>query len=96
MHPNGRFVYGTGRGPDTIAVFAVDGATGGLSLVEIVPCGGKGPRSFSLSPQGDWLVCAHQDSDTLCSFRVDGGTGRLTRVAGAVSVPMPVCVLFLD
>jgi 6-phosphogluconolactonase len=96
VHPNGRFAYGSGRGPDTIAVFAVDGRSGALSLVEVVPCGGKGPRSFSLSPGGDWLVCAHQESDTLCSFRVDGATGRLARVAGTVSVPMPVCVLFLD
>ena len=96
VHPNGRFVYGSGRGPDTIAVFAVDEATGALSLVEIVPCGGKGPRSFAISPGGDWLVCAHQFSDTLCSFRIDSGTGRLARVAGTVPVPMPVCVLFLD
>jgi 6-phosphogluconolactonase len=96
VHPNGRFVYGSGRGPDTIAVFAADGGTGDLSLVEIVPCGGKGPRSFSLSPGGDWLVCAHQDSDSLCSFRVDSHTGRLSRVPGSVTVPMPVCVLFLD
>ena len=96
VHPNGRFVYGSGRGPDTIAVFAVDESTGALSPVEFVPCGGRGPRSFSLSPGGDWLVCAHQDSDSLCSFRIDGGTGRLARVAGTVSVPMPVCVLFLD
>jgi 6-phosphogluconolactonase len=96
VHPNGRFVYGSGRGPDTIAVFAVDAATGALSPVESVPCGGKGPRSFAISPGGDWLVCAHQDSDTLCSFRIDGETGRLARVAGTVPVPMPVCVLFLD
>jgi 6-phosphogluconolactonase len=96
VHPNGRFVYGSGRGPDTLAVFAVDGATGALSSVETVPCGGKGPRSFSISPDGGWLVCAHQDSDTLCSFRVDADTGRLARIAGTVGIPMPVCVLFVD
>jgi 6-phosphogluconolactonase len=96
VHPNGRFVYGSGRGPDTIAVFAADGATGRLSPVETVACGGKGPRSFSLSPGGEWLVCAHQDSDTLCSFRVDPATGRLSRIPGSVSIPMPVCVVYLD
>jgi 6-phosphogluconolactonase len=96
VHPNGRFVYGSARGPDTIAVFEADGATGALAPVEIVPCGGKGPRSFSLSPGGDWLVCAHQDSDSLCSFGVDSQTGRLSRIAGSVTVPMPVCTLFLD
>jgi 6-phosphogluconolactonase len=96
VHPNGRFVYGSGRGPDTLAVFSVDDVSGALSPVEIVPCGGKGPRSFSISPGGDWLVCAHQETDTLCSFRIDGDTGRLLRTPGTVSVPMPVCVLFLD
>jgi 6-phosphogluconolactonase len=95
VHPGGRFVYGSGRGPDTIAVFAADGASGALSLVEIVPCGGRGPRSFAISPDGAWLVCAHQESDTLCAFRIDARTGRLTRVPGTVPVSMPVCVLFV-
>jgi 6-phosphogluconolactonase len=96
VHPNGRFVYGSGRGPDTIAVFSAEGASGALSLVEIVPCGGKGPRNFAISPAGDWLVCAHQDSDSLCSFRIDASSGRLTRNPGTVIVPMPVCAVFLD
>lgn len=95
VHPNGRFVYASARGPDTLAVFAADGDSGTLSEVEIVPCGGKGPRSFSLSPDGGWLVCAHQNSDTLCVFRVNAETGRLHLIHGSVSVPMPVCVLFL-
>jgi 6-phosphogluconolactonase len=95
IHPSGRFLYGSTRGPDSLAVFAVDGATGRLLPIENVPCGGKGPRSFALSPDGAWLVCAHQDSDTLCAFRVDAASGRLERVPGTVSVSMPVCVLFL-
>jgi 6-phosphogluconolactonase len=94
VHPNGKFVYGSSRGSDTIAVFAVNAATGALSPVEIVDCGGKGPRSFALSPDGAWLVCAHQDSSTVCSFRVAASTGRLERVPGTVEVSAPVCVLF--
>ncbi len=96
FHPNGRFAYGSVRGPDTLAVLAVDRASGDLSPVEVVPCGGRGPRSFSISPDGAWLVCAHQDSDSLCVFRVDGATGRLERVPGTVPMSMPVCVLFLE
>ncbi|MGA2018297.1 MAG: lactonase family protein [Opitutaceae bacterium] len=95
VHPGGRFLYGSCRGPDTLAAFRLGGATGGLSPVEIVPCGGRGPRHFSISPGGEWLVCAHQDSGTLCTFSVDPDTGRLRRIPGSVSVPMPVCVLFL-
>lgn len=96
IHPNGRFLYGSSRGPDTLAVFAIGGSNGALSSVENVPCGGKGPRHFAISPDGAWLVCAHQESGSLCSFRVDGATGRLSRVPGSVPVSMPVCVLFLD
>jgi len=95
LHPGGRFLYASARGPDTLAVFEIDRPAGRLSPVEAVPCGGRGPRSFSLSPDGAWLVCAHQDSDTLCAFSVDGATGRLRRVPGTVPVSMPVCVLFL-
>jgi 6-phosphogluconolactonase len=96
IHPSGRFLYGSCRGPDTLALFAIDGASGLLSLVEIVPCGGKGPRSFSISPDGQWLVCAHQGSDTLCVFKIDPASGRLRRIDGTAPVSMPVCVLFLD
>jgi 6-phosphogluconolactonase len=95
VHPGGGFVYASVRGPDTITVLAADQATAALSPVETVPCGGKGPRSFSISPDGQWLVCAHQDSDTLCAFRIDAGTGRLRRIPGTVSVSMPVCAVFL-
>jgi 6-phosphogluconolactonase len=95
VHPGGGFLYGSCRGPDTLAVFAIGGA-GDLSPVEVVPCGGRGPRHFSLSPDGEWLVCAHQDSGTLCSFHVDDSTGRLRRIPGSAAVPMPVCALFLD
>jgi 6-phosphogluconolactonase len=96
VHPNGRFLYGSNRGSDSIAVFAIDPSSGALALVEIVPAGGKAPRNFALSPGGSWLVCAHQDSNSLCSFRVNPDTGRLSPVSGGISVPMPVCVLFYD
>ena len=96
VHPNGRFVYGSNRGHDSIAVFAVDASSGLLSPVEIVPSGGKVPRNFALSPNGKWLVCAHQDSNNITVFRVDSNTGKLTRTEHTATVPMAVCVLFYD
>lgn len=96
VHPSGRFVYGSNRGHDSIAVFARNPQTGGLVPLEIVPCGGEHPRNFALSPDGAWLVCAHMNSDTLTVFRVDPSSGRLARIGGTVRVPMPVCVLFYD
>jgi 6-phosphogluconolactonase len=94
VHPNGRFVYGSNRGHDSIAIFAFDGATGRLTPAGHVPTGGKNPRNFALSPDGAWLVAANQNSDSLAVFRVDPQSGGLTAVAGAASVPLPVCVLF--
>ena len=95
VHPNGRFLYASNRGHDSIAVFAVDAATGALTTVELTPCGGKAPRNFALTADGAWLVCAHQDSGTLCSFSVNPATGKLIRVPGVVHVPQAVCVLGL-
>lgn len=93
VHPNGKFVYASNRGHDSIAVFTSQ-ADGTLQLVAITPCGGQHPRNFALSPDGCWLVCANMESNNLVSFRVDAGTGRLTPAGHTVPVPQAVCVLF--
>lgn len=94
LSPDGRFVYGSNRGHDSLAVFARDPSQGTLSVVEIVPSGGKHPRNFNLSPDGRWLICANKDSDSVTVFGVDANTGRLTRTAQTLRVPQAVCVLF--
>lgn len=96
VHPNGKFLYTSNRGHDSIAVFAIDGTSGLLTPVEIIPSGGKTPRNFSLSPDGAWMVCAHQDSNNLTVFKVDATTGRLNRTENTATVPACVCVLFYD
>ncbi len=93
LHPNGKFVYASNRGHDSIAVFLVN-ADGTLKLVELTPSGGQHPRNFALSPDGRWLVCANMNSNNLVSFKVDAATGRLTPTGSSVTVPQPVCVLF--
>ena len=94
LSPDGRFVYGSNRGHDSIAVFARNQTEGTLMLVEIVPCGGKHPRNFNLTPAGRWLVCANRDTNNLVSFRIDEKSGRLTPSGHAVTIAAPVCVLF--
>jgi 6-phosphogluconolactonase len=94
LSPDGRFVYGSNRGHDSLAVFARDAAQGTLTPVEIVPSGGKHPRNFNLSPDGRWLVCANRDTDNVTVFRVDPATGRLTPTGPGAKVPQAVCVLF--
>jgi 6-phosphogluconolactonase len=96
VHPNGRFLYGSNRGDDSIAVFSIDATSGELGAIEIVKSGGKTPRNFALSPDGTWLVCGHQDTPLLTVFRVDASSGRLTRTDHTATVPSCVCVLFVD
>src|SRR6185436_5084219 len=93
-HPSGKFVYGSNRGHDSIAVFAV-GDKGDLRLVENVNTRGKTPRNFGIDPQGEYLLAANQNSDSVAIFRIDQSSGRLTPAGEVVSVPSPVCVKFL-
>lgn len=94
LSPDGRFVYGSNRGHDSLAVFSRDAATGLLTRVQIVPSGGKHPRNFNLTPDGRWLLCANRDSDNVAVFAVDPATGLLTARGQPVTVPQAVCVLF--
>jgi 6-phosphogluconolactonase len=95
VHPNGRFAYVSNRGHDSLAVFAVDPSSGALRRTAVVPVGGKKPRHFAISPSGRFLLAAHQESNTISVFRLDPSTGSLTSVGSPVSVPRPVCILFL-
>ena len=96
VHPSGRFVYGSNRGHDSIAIFSVDAATGGLAALGHEPTQGMTPRNFAIDPSGEFLLAANQDSDSLVSFRIDAETGGLTPTGEAADIPMPVCIKFLS
>jgi 6-phosphogluconolactonase len=89
----GRFLYGSNRGDDSIAVFRI-GPDGRLSLLQHESTRGKTPRNFALDRSGRWLVAANQNTDSLAVFTVDPGTGKLSPAGGLVAVPAPVDVLF--
>jgi 6-phosphogluconolactonase len=94
VSPDGRFVYGSNRGHDSLAVFARNESTGRLTPSGHVPVGGKTPRHFAFDPTGQYLLAAHQGSDTISVFRVDAKSGQLTPVGPALEgVGKPVCVL---
>ncbi|WP_165228383.1 lactonase family protein [Aquisphaera insulae] len=92
VHPSGKFVYGSNRGHDSIAIFAVDESTGKLTAAGHASTGGKTPRNFAIDPTGSCLLAENQDSDTIVVFRIDGSTGGLSRVGAPIKVPMPVCI----
>ncbi|WP_435006589.1 lactonase family protein [Tundrisphaera lichenicola] len=95
VHPSGRFVYGSNRGDNTLAIYSVEPASGKLTLVGFQPTGGKTPRSFGIDPTGRFVLAANQDSDTVVVFKVDAQTGQLQQVGDPVQVPSPVCVKFV-
>jgi 6-phosphogluconolactonase len=94
VHPSGRFVYGSNRGHDSIAVFTV-GADGALTLVEHESTRGQTPRNFALDPTGRWLIAANQRSNTLAVFSIDRATGALSPVGPLSSVGSPVSIIFM-
>jgi 6-phosphogluconolactonase len=95
VHPSGKYVYGSNRGHDSIAVFGFDPATGKLTCLEHQPTQGRTPRHFAIDPTGQWLLAENQDSDSIVVFRLDSKTGRLSPTGHTVSVGAPVCALFV-
>jgi 6-phosphogluconolactonase len=94
VHPSGRFVYGSNRGHDSIAVFSV-GSDGALTHVEYESTRGQTPRNFALDPSGRWLIAANQRSHTLAVFSIDQKTGALSPVGPLASVGSPVSIIFM-
>ncbi len=94
MHPNGKFVYVSNRGHDSITVFRTDGK-GGLSAVEHVSTQGKTPRNFNFDPSGKWLWAENQESGSIFIFAVNADTGHLTPTGQKLEVGAPVCVRFV-
>jgi 6-phosphogluconolactonase len=92
VHPNGRYVYASNRGHDSIAVFSVDARNGRLTGIGNTPTGGNVPRNFAIDASGRWLLAANQRSDSIVTFAIDQSTGALTPNGAVTKVPRPVCI----
>ena len=92
VSPDGRFVYGSNRGHDSIVIFKVDPGTGRLSVVDYESTRGEFPRNFALDPSGRFLFAANQNTDNIVTYRIDGQTGKLTATGHQVATPQPVCI----
>jgi 6-phosphogluconolactonase len=95
VHPSGRFLYGSNRGHDSIAVFAINTKQGTLRAIEHQATQGKTPRNFGLDPTGKYLLAANQASDTIVVFRIDRRSGRLKPTGQVLECGAPVCVQFV-
>lgn len=95
VHPNGKFLYASNRGHESIAVFAIHATKGTLTFVGNVPTGGKEPRHFAIDPGGNYLLAENQLSNNIVVFKIDLGTGGLTPTGDVIDVPSPVDLTFL-
>jgi 6-phosphogluconolactonase len=95
VHPNGRFLYSSNRGHDSVTVYRADSSNAALAVIQVQPIRGAFPRNINLSPGGEWLLAAGADSNTVAVHRVDLNTGKLTyQTKGIINVPSPICILF--
>lgn len=93
LTPDGRFLYVSNRGHNSIAVFSVEENSGRMELIEFADVHGDWPREFCLSPDGTILIAANQKSNTLTSFAIDSENGKLRYTGQNVKVRKPVFVM---
>ena len=92
--PDGKFLYGTNRGHDSIASYQI-GDDGRLSLIAIEPSLGKGPQNLAITPDGMWLLCANMPENSMAVFRIDAKTGRLKSAGEPIKHTSPSCIMLL-
>lgn len=91
LHPNGRILYVSNRGHNSLATYRIDERTGLLTLIAVQETGGSIPRDFEITPDGAYLIAAHQSSDDAVLFTVEPESGRITPIE-KIEVPTPICV----
>ncbi|NJM41054.1 MAG: lactonase family protein [Anaerolineae bacterium] len=94
VHPSGKFLYGSNRSHNSLAIFAIDERTGQLALLGHESVQGDWPRNFALHPNANWLYAANQKSDNIVQFEIDQTTGALEPSGYELSLPKPVCIKF--
>jgi len=91
LSPDGRFLFGSNRGHNSIVIYSVNETTGQLQLVAHEPTRGDFPRNFMIAPGGNWLYVANQNSGNIVHFKIDRSSGKLSH-AGETLTPTPVCL----
>ncbi len=95
VRPDGKYVYVSNRGHDSIVVYSVDAKSGELTLRQRVPSRGKVPRYFTLDPTNHWLIVSNQEGGNVAVFSVDEKSGELAPRGEPVAIPKPMAVVFL-
>jgi len=94
-HSNGKWLFASNRGRDTITVFSISPADGSLTSLGEFPTGGKEPRHFAIDPTGQYVLAENQNSNSIAVLKIDPATGALKEVSHVNDIPSPVCLAFL-
>ena len=95
IHPNGKFVYASNRGHDSLVIVRIEEETGKMIPVDIVSTLGGIPREFDFEPSGRFLYVGNQTTNQMITFAVDPDTGKMTPSGAKMEIPKPACVKFL-
>ena len=93
--PDGKYLYASNRGHDSISIFAIDQISGKLTFLQTESCAGKWPRAFNIDPTGKYLIVANEHSDNMVVFQIDRSTGMLNKTFESAEFPAPRCIKFL-
>jgi len=93
--PDGKYLYATNRGHNSVALLAIDQQNGEIKFVKTFDCGGDWPRAFRLSPDGKYLLVANKNSGNIVIFEIDYQTGELNKKSGIGQFKTPQCIRFL-
>jgi 6-phosphogluconolactonase len=96
IHPNGKFLYGSNRGDNSIVIFEIDEESGKLNLVGHESTQGDWPRNFTIDPSDNFILAANQKSNDVKIFKINSTTGKLIFTNQTIRVPSPACVKFLN
>lgn len=96
ISPDGKFLYGSNRDAETLAIFSINENTGRLTAVGYEPVRGKTPRNFAIDPTGNFVLVANQDSGNITVFKRDKLTGKLSYTGRETMLPTPVCLKFSE
>ncbi|WNJ18219.1 lactonase family protein [Pontibacter sp. G13] len=95
VHPSGKFLYGSNRGHNSLAMFSIDEETGALTLMGHISTEGDHPRNFAISPEGDQIYVANQNASNIVLYDIDPASGMLSYTGDQWPVPTPVCIEFM-
>ena len=97
MHPNGKFVYSSNRGDDTVTLYWANEKSGHLAVKDVENVRGAFPRNINYDPTANWMLAAGQHSNTVSVFSIDQKSGEMDyQVGNIINVPGPICILFKD